>query len=72
VCFLQGDPGCSVPLSAAAKGMSSFVAVAADQQGVCRPTSASHPSFLALQRFLQQLMHHQVGLLDPGCFLHRR
>lgn len=45
-----------MPLKAAAKGMTCFVAVPADQHGVCRPTSSSHLSCVALQRFLQQLL----------------
>ena len=44
-----------MPLSAAAKGMGSFVAVQADQHSLCRPDSSSHPAAVVLQRFLQQL-----------------
>ena len=56
---LQDVTGLSVPLSAAAKGMTRFVTVAADQQGVCSPSSNTHPSYVALKHFLQHLS--QVG-----------
>lgn len=60
---LQTDPSRSVPLSAAAKGMTHFVAVPADQENVCRPTSCTHTSFVALRQFLQQVMQVRNG---PG------
>jgi hypothetical protein len=51
----QGDPSQSVPLAAAAKGMSAFVAVPADQATVSKPCSSSHPSIVALATFLKGL-----------------
>ena len=65
---MQLDPCQSVPLKAAAKGMTSFVAVPADQHGVCRPTCSSHPSCVALQRFLQQLLQVR-GMISPSFFM---
>jgi len=52
---LQGPASTCVPLSAAAKGMTSFVAVPACQEEVSKPISNTHPSYVALQQFLEQL-----------------
>jgi hypothetical protein len=44
-----------VPLSAASKGMGAFRVAPADQWGVSRPSSTSHPGYVALASFLQGL-----------------
>jgi len=51
----QGPASTSVPLSAAAKGMTSFVSVPVSQEELSRSTSNTHPSYVALQQFLEQL-----------------
>jgi hypothetical protein len=59
---MQGPPRHSVPLAAAFKDMTHVVAAPADQAGVSRPDSRSHPSYVALRDFLLALQTVRVGV----------